>query len=132
MHQDAAAAEIDQFYEGLQHLLELTPKKDVLLILGDSDAKVGNQEIKGTTGKFGLRVQNKAGQRLIEVFKRTSWSSHTLSSINTRGDSTYGHHQMGNTEIRLIMFSAAKDGEALYSQQKQDVELIVAQIISFL
>ena len=59
-------AEIDHFYEDLQHLLELTPKKDFLLILGDWNAKVGSQEIKGTKGKFGLGVQNKAGQRLIE------------------------------------------------------------------
>ena len=58
---DAEEAEIDQFYEDLQHLLKLTPKKDVLVIIGDSNAKVGSQEIKGTTGKFGLGVQNKAG-----------------------------------------------------------------------
>ena len=50
------------------------------------------------------------------------------SSNNTREDSTHGHHQMLNTEIRLIIFFAAKDGEALYSQQKQDQELSVAQI----
>ena len=61
-----AENEIEQFYEDLQHLLELTPKKDVLVILGDWNAKVGSQEIKGTTGKFGLGVQNEAGQRLIE------------------------------------------------------------------
>ena len=63
---DAEEAKTDQFYEDLQHLLELTPKKDVLLILGDWNAKVGSQEIKGTTGKFGLGIQNKAGQKLIE------------------------------------------------------------------
>ena len=54
------------------------------------------------------------------------------SSNNTREDSTHGHHQMVNTEIRLIIFSAAKDGEALYSQQKQDEELTVAQIMNSL
>ncbi|XP_053217975.1 elongation factor 1-beta isoform X1 [Podarcis raffonei] len=63
---DAEETEIDQFYEDLQCLLKLTPKKDVLLIMGDWNAKVGNQEIKGTTGKFGLGVQDEAGQRLIE------------------------------------------------------------------
>ena len=63
---DAEEAEIDQLYEDLQHLLELTPKKDVLLIIGDWNAKVGSQEMKGTTGKFGLGVQNEAGQGLIE------------------------------------------------------------------
>ena len=55
-----------QFYEDLQDLLELTPQKDVLFIIGDWNAKVGSQEIPGVTGKFGLGVQNKAGQRLIE------------------------------------------------------------------
>ena len=54
------------------------------------------------------------------------------SSNNTREDSTHGHHQMFNTEIRLIIFFAAKDGEALYSQQKQDQELTVAQTMNFL
>ena len=62
----AEEAEIDQFYEDLQHLPELTPKKDVLLIIGDWNAKVGIQKIKGTTSKFGLGVQNEAGQRLIQ------------------------------------------------------------------
>ena len=59
-------AEIEQFYEDLQDLLELTPKKDVLFIIGDWNAKVGSQETSGVTGKFGLGVQNAAGQRLIE------------------------------------------------------------------
>ena len=58
--------EAQRFYEGLQELLELTPKKDVLFIIGDWDAKVGSQETPGATGKFGLGVQNEAGQRLIE------------------------------------------------------------------
>ena len=59
-------AEVEWFYEDLQDLLELTPKKDVLFIIGDWTAKVGSQEIPGVTGKFGLRVQNKAGRRLTE------------------------------------------------------------------
>ena len=63
---DAKEAKVGQFYEDIQHLLELTPKKDVLLILGDWNAKVGSQETSGVTGKFGLEVQNEAGQRLIE------------------------------------------------------------------
>ena len=58
-------AEVEQFYEDLQNLLELTPKKDVLFIIGDWNAKVGSQETPGVTGKFGLGVQNEAGQRLI-------------------------------------------------------------------
>ncbi|KAB0357699.1 hypothetical protein FD754_001855, partial [Muntiacus muntjak] len=63
---NAEEAEIQWFYEDLQDLLELTPKKDVLFIIGDWNAKVGTQETPGVTGKFGLGVQNEAGQRLIE------------------------------------------------------------------
>ena len=59
-------AEVEWFYEDLQDLLELIPRKDVLFIIGDWNAKVGSQEIPGVTGKFGLGVQNEAGQRLIE------------------------------------------------------------------
>ena len=59
-------AELEWFYEDLQDLLELTPKKDVLFIIGDWNAKVGSQETPGVTGKFGLGVQNEAGQRLID------------------------------------------------------------------
>ena len=63
---NAEEAEIERFYEDLQDLLELTPKKDVLFILGDWNAKVGSQETSGVTGKFGLGMRNEAGQRLIE------------------------------------------------------------------
>ena len=63
---NAEEAEVEWFYEDLQDLLELTPKKDVLFIIGDWNAKVGSQEIPGVTGKFGLGVQNEEGQRLIE------------------------------------------------------------------
>ena len=59
-------AQVEQFYEDLQDLLQLTPPKDVLFVIGDWDAKVGSQETPGVTGKFGLGVQNEAGQRLIE------------------------------------------------------------------
>ena len=63
---NAEEAEVEGLCEDLQDLLELTPKKDVLFIIGDWNAKVGSQEIPGVTGKFGLGVQNKAGQRLTE------------------------------------------------------------------
>ena len=63
---NAEEAEVEWFYEDLQDLLELTPKKDVLFIIGDWNAKVGNQEIPGVIGKFGHGGQNEAGQRLIE------------------------------------------------------------------
>ena len=59
-------AEVEPFYEDLQDLLELTPKKDALFIIGDWNAKVDSQEIPGITGKFGPGVQNEAGQRLID------------------------------------------------------------------
>ena len=129
---NAEEAEVERFYEDLQDLLELTPKKDVLFIIGDWNAKVGSQEIPGVTGKFGLGVWNEAGQRLFSFAKRMQWSEQTPTSNNTREDSTYGNHQMINTKIRLIIFFAAKDGEALYSQQKQDWELTVAQIMTSL
>ena len=58
--------EVERFYEDLQDLLELTPKKDVLFVIGDWDAKVGSQETPEITGKFGLGIRNEAGQRLIE------------------------------------------------------------------
>ena len=63
---NAEEAEVERFYESLQDLLELTPKKYVLFIIGDWNAKVGSQETPGVTGKFGLGVRNEAGQRLIE------------------------------------------------------------------
>ena len=63
---NAEEAEVERFYEDVQDLLEQTPKKDVLFIIGDWNAKVGRQETPGVTGKFGLGIQNEAGQRLIE------------------------------------------------------------------
>ena len=62
----AEEAEVEQFYEDLQDLVELTPQKDIIFIIGDWNAKVGSQKIPRVTGKFGLRVQNEVGQRLIE------------------------------------------------------------------
>ena len=63
---NAEEAEVKRFYEDLQDLLELTPQKDVLFIIGDRNAKVGSQETPGVTGKFGLGIRKEAGQRLIE------------------------------------------------------------------
>ena len=84
----------------------------VIYIIGDWNAKVGSQETSGVTGKFGLGIWNEAGQRLIVLPREPS-------SNNIREDSTHGHHQMVNTEIRLIIFFAAEDVKALYSQQKK-------------
>ena len=69
---NAEEAEVERFYEDLQDLLEITPKKDVLFIIGDWNAKVGSQETPGVTGKFGLGMQNEAGQRLIEFCKENA------------------------------------------------------------
>ena len=78
--------EAQRFYEGLQELLELTPKKDVLFIIGDWDAKVGSQETPGATGKFGLGVQNEAGQRLIEFCQENALViANTLFQQHKRG-----------------------------------------------
>ena len=71
-------AEVERFYEDLQDVVELTPKKDVLFITGDWNAKVGSQETPGVTGKFGIGVQNEAGQRLIEF-----WQENALVIANT-------------------------------------------------
>ena len=67
-------AEVERFYKDLQDLLELTPPKDVLFIIGKWNAKVGSQETPGVTGKFGFGIRNEAGQRLIEFAKRMHWS----------------------------------------------------------
>ena len=94
------------------------------------------QEVKktpGVTGKFGLGVRNEAGQRQIEFCQdNTLIIANNTKKQQHKENSTHGHHQMVNTEIRLIIFFAAKDGEALYSQQKQDQELTVAQIMNSL
>ena len=63
---NAEEAEVERIYEDLQDLLDLTPKKGVLFIFGDWNAKVGSQETPGVTGKFGFGIQNEAGQRIIE------------------------------------------------------------------
>ena len=99
-------AEVERFCKDLQDLLELTPQKDVLFIIGYWKAKVGSQEIPGVKGKFNALV---IANTLFQQHKRRryTWTS-----------------QMVNIKIRLIIFFAAKDGEALYSQQKQDQELL--------
>ena len=81
---NAEEAEVGWFYEHLQDLLELTPHKDVLFIIGDWNAKVGSQEITGVTGKFGLGAENEAQQRLIEFCQEMHSSEQTPSSNNRR------------------------------------------------
>ena len=93
---NAEEAEVEWVYEDLQNLLELTPKKDVLFIIGDWNAIVGSQETPGVTGKFGLGIQNEAGQRLIEFCQENA-----LVIANT-------HFQQNKR--RLYMWTA-RDGQ---------------------
>ena len=130
---NAEEVEVEQFYEDLQDLLELTPKKDVLFIIGDWNAKVGSQDKPGVTGKFSLGVQNEAGQRLTEFCQENALViANALFQQHKRRLYTWtssdGQHQ---NQIDYIFF-AAKDGEAPYSQQKQDWEWTVAQIMNSL
>ena len=83
---NAEEAEVEQFYEDLQDFLELTPKKDVLFIIGGWNAKVGSQETPGVTGKFGLGVQNEAGQKLIKFCQENALViANTLFQQHKRG-----------------------------------------------
>ena len=127
---NAEETEVKQFYEDLQDL-QLTPKKEVLFIVEDWNAKVGGQETPGVKGKFGLGVQNEAGQRLIEFCKEnTLVIANTLFQQHKRRLNTWTS-PVANTKIRLIIFFVAKDG-ALYSQQKQDQDWTVAQTMNSL
>ena len=133
---NAEEAEVERVYDDLQDLLDLTPPKDVLFIIGGWSAKGGSQETPEVTGKFGLGVQNEAGQRLIEFCQENSLVTANTLFQQHKKNSTHGHHQMANTKIRLIIilqsFFAPKDGDRLYSQQKQNQELTVAQILNSL
>ena len=101
---NAEEAEVEQFYEDLQDLLELTPKKGVLFIIGDWNARIGSQETTGVTGKFGLGVQNEAGEKIIECCQENALAIANILFQHTREDSTHGRHQLVNIEIRLIIF----------------------------
>ena len=115
---NAEEAEVERYYEELQDLLELTPKKDVLFIIGDWNAKVGSQETPGVTGKFSLGMWNEAGERLIEFCQENALViANTLFQQHKRRfypwTSPHGQHR-NQTDI---IFFAVKDGEALYSEQ---------------
>ena len=89
---NAKEAEVEKYYDDLQGLIELTFKKDVLFIIGDWNAKVRSQETPGVTGKFGLAVQNEAGQRLTGFCQENALVITNTLFNNTREDSTHGHH----------------------------------------
>ena len=98
---NAEEAEVEWFYEDLQNFLELTPPKDAVFIIGNWNAKVGSPEIPGVTGKFGLGVQNEAGQRLIEFCQENALViANTLFQQHKRRLYTWTS-QTVNTEIRL-------------------------------
>ena len=113
---NAEEAEVERFYEDLQDLVELTPKKDVLFIIGDWNAKGGSQEIPGVTGKFGLGVQNEVGQKLIEFCQEnTLFIANTLFQQHKRR--LYTCTSPGGQHLNLIDYIIDcipnKDGEAL-------------------
>ena len=131
---NAEEAEVEQLYEDLQDLLELDVllEKDVLFIIGDWNAKVGSQETPGVTGKFGLGVQNEAGQRLIEFCQENALViANTLFQTHKRRLYTWkspdGQHQ---NQIDYILFS--QRWRSSIQSQKQDQELTVAQIMNSL
>ena len=116
MPQPAEEAEVEWLYDDLQDLLELTPKKNVLSIIGDWNVNIGSQEIPGVTSLV-LGVQNEAGQRLTGLCQENPLViANTFLQQHKR--SLYTWTSPG---ISLIILFAAKDGEALYRQQKQDL-----------
>ena len=115
---NAEEAEVEQFYEDLQDFLELTPKKDVLFIIGDWNAKVGSQETPGVTGKFGLGVQNAAGQKLIELCQENALViANTLFQQHKKQLYTWTSPD-GQYQNQIDYTFAVENVEALQSQQK--------------
>ena len=119
-------ADVEQFYEDLQDLLELTPKKDVLFIIGAWNAKVGSQETSRVTGKFGLGIRNEAGQRLIEFCQENALViANTFFQQQKRRLYTWtspdGQHR---NQIDYILCSQRRRSSILSA--KQDRELTVA------
>ena len=110
---NAKEVQVEQFYDDLKDLLELTPKKDVLFIIKGQECKSRKSRDTRKTGKFGLGLQNESGQRLTEFCQENALIIAKASSNNTRDDSMLGCHQIVNTKIRLIIFFVAKE-EALY------------------
>ena len=124
---NAGEAEVERFYENLQDLPELTPPKDVRFIIGEWNANVGSQKTHEVTDKFGLGVQNEAGQRLIEFCQKNALViASTLFQQHKRRFYTWispdGQHQ---NETDYILCS--QKWRSSYSQQKQDGELTMAR-----
>ena len=123
---------VERFCEDLQDLLELTPKKDVLFIIGDWNA---NRKSRNTwSNRQILPWSTERSRAKANRFLPRESTGHSKHHLPTTQEKTllHGHHQMVNTEIKFIIFFAAKHGEALYSQQKPDQELTVTQIMNSL
>ena len=127
-------AEVDWVYEDLQDFLELTHTHKKRCPFHHRRLKCKSRKSRDTWSnrQVGLGVQNEAGQRLTKFCQENTPVIANTFSNNTRDDSTHGHHQKVNTEVRLIIFFVTEGREALYNQQKQDWELTLAQIISSL
>ena len=129
---NAEEAKVERFYEDLQDLLELTLKKDVLFIIGDWNAKVGSQETPEVIGKFGLGVQNEAGQRLMGFCQDNALAiANTLFQQNKRRLYTWTSpdHQH---QYQVGYIPCSQRWRSSIEQPKQDQELTVAQIMSSL
>ena len=114
---NAEEAEVERFYEDPQDLLEWTPKKDVLFIIGYWNAKVGSQEISGVTGKFGLGVQNETGQRLTEFCQENALVTANTLFNNTREDSHMDITRWSTPRSDWLSFLQPKT-EKLYTVSK--------------
>ena len=129
---NAEEAEVEQFYEDLQDLLELTPPKDVFFVIGDWNAKAGNQEISGVIGKFGLGVQNEARQRLIQFCQDNALViANTLFQEHKRRLYTWTSlDAQHRNQIDCILCS--QRWRSSIEPAKKDQELTVAQIMNSL
>ena len=122
MPQPVTVKKLKWFYEDLQDLLELTPKKDVLFIIGDWNVKVGSQETPGVTGELGLGVQNEAGQRLIEFCQENALViTNTLFQQHKRRLYTWTSPD-ANTKIRLIIFFACASSAYKLNKQAGNIQ----------
>ena len=129
---NAEEAEVERFYEDLQGLLELTPPKRCPFHYRRLECKSRKSRNTWSNSQIWPWSTECSREKGNSFAKRMHCSQQTPSSNNTRDNSTHGHHHMVDIEIRLIIFFAAKDGEALYSRQTRDQERIVAQIMNSL
>jgi len=112
----AEAADIEHFFSDLQEALNEIPKKDVLVIMRDWNAKIGKGEEPGTVGRHGLGNKNEAGERLLEFCEENALFLANTTLNYQRGGCIHGHHPMANIKIKLTIYLAEDDGEALFSQ----------------